>query len=135
MNIVRCDLCGFRYDESNSIDRKAHQARCRAVEKAKRKFGEQLEPVYSRREQVKKENWILVDNNAGELGERAIAAKKILWMWFSRSVAESGWSLRHPNFQKWSGSFLQSEKSVFPSEIYKALVRMYPGRAARRKVG
>jgi len=133
---MKCSLCGMVYVEGNKLDEQQHRQHCRQVERCKRKFGYWLEADYTARERVKQENWPAVNDSNADLASRIAATKEILKMWFSRSVGESGWSLTHPEFRKWTGMFLQNERTVFPSEVFNQLVKIYPApRLRKRKAG
>lgn len=125
MYFVKCNLCGFRYDNNSSFDRKAHLKRCRAVEKVRRKFGFWVTGSYEERERIKQAAWITLDDDKADLYEKLAAAKKILQCWFSRSLAETDWSLKHPDFTKWAANFLRTEHNIFPGEIMDHLIRAY----------
>lgn len=130
--LEKCQICGFSWDNNDAYTRRQHRELCQKVTKIIRKFGDYWH--YAQREKIKRESWAVVDDESRLISERIAACKKILQAYFYRDISELDFNIKHMPFNKWAGSFLQTEPSIFPSELYKTLVRMYPGRARRRKV-
>jgi len=135
MYFEKCSQCGFQFDADSPFDRKAHRVRCRAVEKARKKFG--LVMTSDEREQAKKEAWPTVEDSSVDLYDRVKAAKTILRAWYSSDLAACNWDLKFDKFQKWARAFLHREGwQVFPSEVWRQLTKTYPPpRLIKKRVG
>lgn len=120
-----CPLCGLFFDKNTTSDIKTHERVHAAWKLAVEKFGFCWEPVY--RNEVKNIASGLISNESSSKEEVYKGCVLLIQVYFSRSLAGCGYSLKHIDFEKYCAALLGQEEysKRIPESVFKSLVNEY----------